>query len=105
MTPLETPPTGCTPGVDAAAETRGETAPDAASASPCVLIHGRCCTPPAPAVKIIVSASVTAQLGDCGSSVIGTRKMRRTRSSSDPPVAVIAIVVERVRQVSSSASA
>ena len=32
---------------------------------------GRCCTLPAPAVNIIVSASVTAQLGDRGSSVIG----------------------------------
>jgi hypothetical protein len=56
-------------------------------------------------VRIIVKASVTAQLGERGSSAIGMRRMRRTRSRSDPPVAAIAIVSVDVRQLSSSASA
>jgi hypothetical protein len=56
-------------------------------------------------VRIIVSASVTAQLGERGSSAIGIRRMRRTRSRSDPPVAAIAIVAVEVRQLSSSARA
>jgi len=78
---------------------------DAARGSPRVMIHGRCRTLPAPAVNTSVSTSVTAQLGDRGSLEMGTRRIRRTRSSSDPPVAAIAIVVDTVRQLSSSASA
>jgi hypothetical protein len=61
--------------------------------------------PPAPAVNTIVNASVTAQLGDRGSSGTGIRRMRRTRSTSEPPVAAIAIDRDDVRQLSSSASA
>jgi hypothetical protein len=56
-------------------------------------------------VKIMVRASVTAQLGDGGSSTIGTRRMRRTRSIRDPPVAATAITGDTVRHDSSSASA
>jgi hypothetical protein len=56
-------------------------------------------------VNMIVRTIVTAQLGDRGSSPLGTRRMRRTRSSSDPPVAANAIVVDEVRHISSSASA
>jgi hypothetical protein len=76
-----------------------------ARASPCALLHGRCWTLPAPAVKIIVNASVMAQLGERGSSAIGICRIRRTRSKSDPPVAASAIVALDVRQLSSSASA
>ena len=80
-----------------AAPVFGVSLADAARASPRSVSHGSCCTLPAPAVKISVSASVTAQLGERGSSVIGTCRIRRTRSSSDPPVAAIAIVVRRRR--------
>jgi hypothetical protein len=48
---------------------------------------------------------VTTQLGDRGSSVTGTRRIRRTRSSSDPLVAASASIVDAVRHDSSSASA
>jgi hypothetical protein len=54
---------------------------------------------------MIVSVSVTAQLCERGSSVIGAWRIRRTRSSKDPPVAASTIVAAEVRQVSSSASA
>ena len=47
-------------------------------------------TLPAPAVKTSVNASVTSQPGVRGSSATGTRRMLRTRSKSDPPVADIA---------------
>ena len=68
--------------------------------------HGRCCTVPAPAVKIAVSASVIVQLGDRGpSDVVGTRRIRRMRSTSDPPVAAIAIAAGAERHSSSAASA
>ena len=69
------------------------------------MIRGMCSTLPAAAVNSAVSASVAAQLADRGSSLIGIRRMRRTRSSSDPPVAAIAIVAVSMRCDSSSASA
>ena len=71
----------------------------------CAGNDGKYCTEPAPAMKIVVKATVAAQLRDRASSPIGTRRMRRTRSSNDPPVAARAIDADAARQVSSSASA